>query len=193
MLLSHLRERLLEGAPTFPEHHRRASVAIVLRTTGREAEELLLMQRAEREGDRWSGQVSFPGGHVDAGDPSALAAAVRETREEIGVDLEASAEWIGCLPPRQALAAGAPLDLTIAPFVFSCPLARPAPELRLGPEAQRAFWLPLRPALAGELDAAFLYRSGDRSRELPCFDFEGQRIWGMTHRMIRELFELANA
>ena len=56
---------------------RRAAVAAVLRFD-RDAAELLLMRRAERDGDRWSGQVSMPGGREEAADADLVATAVRE-------------------------------------------------------------------------------------------------------------------
>ncbi len=58
----------------------------------REETNLLYIRRAER-GDPWSGQIAFPGGHVDVADASPLAAAYRETQEEIGI----TASGISCL------------------------------------------------------------------------------------------------
>ena len=47
-----------------------------------------ILQRVEREGDRWSGQVSFPGGREEDEDVDLLATAVREVREEVGITVD---------------------------------------------------------------------------------------------------------
>ena len=49
---------------SMPQDHGRAAVAITLRVH-HDRPELLLMRRAESEGDPWSGQVSLPGGHAE--------------------------------------------------------------------------------------------------------------------------------
>ena len=68
--------------------------------------EVLFIKRAARAGDRWTGQVAFPGGRRDTNDADDMAASVRETMEETGLDLER--EWcvpIGNLPQRVITAA----------------------------------------------------------------------------------------
>ena len=42
--------------------------------------EILLMRRAQREGDRWSGQIGLPGGHAEDFDEDLVATARRESR-----------------------------------------------------------------------------------------------------------------
>ena len=73
---------------------RQAAVAIILRERVREGvrsgtnvTDLLFIRRAEKNGDPWSGHMAFPGGHIESSDTSLLDAAIRETREEIGLDL----------------------------------------------------------------------------------------------------------
>ena len=63
-----------------------AAVALVL-LEGPEGLEILLIRRAERVDDPWSGQIAFPGGRYDVGDRDLETTAIRETREETGVDL----------------------------------------------------------------------------------------------------------
>ncbi|CAK9068574.1 Uncharacterized HTH-type transcriptional regulator Rv1395, partial [Durusdinium trenchii] len=67
----------------------RAAVAITHRASGAAdgQRELLFMQRAQRAGDPWSGDMSFPGGRMHADDPTPRFAAERETWEETGLDL----------------------------------------------------------------------------------------------------------
>ncbi|MHC5211709.1 MAG: NUDIX hydrolase [Planctomycetota bacterium] len=162
---------------------RRAAVAIVLRPAG-PAPELLLMTRVEHEHDPWSGQVSLPGGGHAPSDPDLLATAVRETREEVGLDLGCVGKPLGRLATIGAIARGGPLPMDITPFVF---LLEGRHELRIGVEARDAFWLPLERTLRGELDGRYPYRHGDVERQLPCWQYEGRVIWGLTYRMIADL------
>jgi NUDIX domain len=63
--------------------------------------EVLFIKRAGRVGDRWSGHTALPGGRRDPGDEDDRAAAVRETREEVGLDLTHSdCMYAGNLPER---------------------------------------------------------------------------------------------
>jgi 8-oxo-dGTP pyrophosphatase MutT (NUDIX family) len=62
-----------------------ASVAIMLMDD--DDPKTLLIRRAEKDEDPWSGQVAFPGGKRTEGDRSLRETAVREAWEEVGVDL----------------------------------------------------------------------------------------------------------
>ena len=166
---------------------RRAAVAAVLRD-GESGVEVLLIQRVRRESDRWSGQISFPGGMADARDVDLLDTAIRETQEEVGLVLDRSAS-IGRSDDQVGIAAGKALPMAITPYVFHVPGARPA--LALGPEAARAFWLPLAPALAGDLDGVHVWRKGLLHKEMPCWRYEEFVIWGLTHLMLRQLVDVA--
>jgi 8-oxo-dGTP pyrophosphatase MutT (NUDIX family) len=167
--------------------HRRSAVAVVMRR-GDPGLELLLMRRVEHPEDPWSGQVSLPGGHVDPGDASLLHAAVRETREEVGVDLEQHARLLCRLAPVPAVGRGKVLPMDVTPFAFE---TTAAVDPRPGPEAAEVFWLPLARAAAGELDASYPYRRGDETLELPCWRFEERVVWGLTYRMVCGLLEVA--
>jgi len=176
------------------EHHRaratppvwpRCAVAIILRQ--REQPEVLLMQRALRVGDRWSGHVSLPGGRREAHDVDLLATAMRETREEVGIDLSTAARPLGRLAPAWAMTRGLPLPMTITPFVFTvvAPVA-----IALGDEATAAFWLPIDAAAAGALDDVYVHRVGPLTWKLPCWRHEGRVVWGLTFAMLSRLLAL---
>jgi 8-oxo-dGTP pyrophosphatase MutT (NUDIX family) len=62
--------------------------------------EILFIKRAGRVSDRWSGHVAFPGGRRDPPDLDDCAAAIRETREEVGLDLTMNCIYAGNLPER---------------------------------------------------------------------------------------------
>lgn len=164
---------------------RRAAVAAALRQT-EDGLEVLLMRRAERAGDRWSGQISLPGGHVEPTDEGAVAAAIRETREEVGLDLARDADVLGELTPVQAMARGRRVDLWITPVVF---WYRGSGTLELGPEADDAFWLPLGAVRRGELDAEHRYEHEGVFYPLPSWRFGERVVWGLTHRILGEVLK----
>jgi 8-oxo-dGTP pyrophosphatase MutT (NUDIX family) len=144
---------------------------------------VLLMVRAERPGDRWSGQVSLPGGHAELVDEDLRATARRETLEEVGVVLT-ERDSVGQLPSVQARARGRRLPMLITPFTFAL---RERPQLALGPEAADAFWLPLERAREGEFDTEHRYREGELVHRLPGWRFGDRTIWGLTHGMLQQL------
>ncbi|MBD0320648.1 MAG: NUDIX domain-containing protein, partial [Gemmatimonadetes bacterium] len=71
-----------------------AAVALLLRPSG-DGPELLLIRRAEREGDPWSGHMALPGGRADPRDRDAAATAARETLEEVGIDVVRGGRFLG--------------------------------------------------------------------------------------------------
>ena len=69
---------------------KKAAVAVILRPAPGEtldSTEILFIKRAERDGDPWSGHMAFPGGHMEPDDSDLKESAIRETKEEIGLDL----------------------------------------------------------------------------------------------------------
>jgi 8-oxo-dGTP pyrophosphatase MutT (NUDIX family) len=158
-------------------------VAVVLAARASELD-VLLMTRVERAGDRWSGQVSLPGGHRGADDADLLATALRETREETGVDLRAAGRLLGSLPRVQARARGRTLELWITPFVF---LVTAAVPVRHGPEASEVFWLPLSRAARGAFDSGMPHPDDPLAAPLPCWRYDGRTIWGLTYGMLQSL------
>jgi 8-oxo-dGTP pyrophosphatase MutT (NUDIX family) len=181
-----LERRLLDHraqAGSEPPPPRRAAVAAVLRRAAR-LPEVLLMTRVEHELDPWSGHVSFPGGTRSVEDRDLLQTAVRETREEVGLDLSRSARLLCQLAPVPAIARGRRLSMDITPFVFR--LDR-SPRFSLNEEAHEVFWLPLEQVVSGALDGSYEWSDGRQVRRLACWRFEGRIIWGLTHRMIGDL------
>src|SRR5207249_10282608 len=76
-----------------------AAVMRLLREGG-QGLEVLLGERRKREGDPWSGQVGLPGGRHHEEDGTLLSTAIRETREEVVIDLNGCAEVLGHMAPR---------------------------------------------------------------------------------------------
>src|SRR4029077_12711926 len=98
-----------------------AAVAVILRD-GDEGLEALFIHRAVRAGDTWSGQIAFPGGRRDPGDADLMATAIRETGEEVGVDVSGAGRLrvLVELYPRTPVLP----PVVVRPFVFAL-TARP--------------------------------------------------------------------
>src|SRR3954451_14930310 len=114
-----------------------AAVCIV-HTRGPE-ESILLIRRAERESDSWSGQWSLPGGRRDEGDIDLLHTGLRELEEECGIRL--TRDHLDVALPHRLARRRVGAYLLVAPFVF-----RVDSELALilDPlEAAHAEWVPL--------------------------------------------------
>lgn len=177
-------------APVELEAGRGAAVAVVLRREPGGATSVLLIERTRREDDPWSGQMAFPGGRVDPTDSSPLDAALREAREEVGLDLGRQARLLGALDDTRAMARGQWLDLVIRPHVFEL-VDREAELLLRVEEVASALWAPVEAMASGELDGTFPWTlSGTGTVNLPCFHVAGRVVWGLTWRMLRSLFEL---
>jgi 8-oxo-dGTP pyrophosphatase MutT (NUDIX family) len=183
---------------------REAAVALILRelpvgacssaprSGQREAEgtELLLIRRAERMDDPWSGHMALPGGRRDPLDASLLDTARRETFEEVGLQLERDGTLIGRLPSLPAMAQGRTTGMTVAPLVFHL---TGTVELRVNHEVAEVLWVRLQDLRSGALDTVVEYPLGGAQRpalRLPAWAIEGRIVWGLTHRMISTLFDL---
>ena len=186
-------ERVLEAhtpvlaARAAGEHF--AAVATILRD-GPEGAEVLLIRRASRAGDPWSGHMAFPGGREDPADRDLLATALRETHEEVGLDLEKAARPLGRLDDVPAIARGRRVGMTIAPFVFALQHERP---LVTNEEVEEVLWAPLGPLVRGEADTHVGYDVQGQHLELPGYDVRGRVVWGLTYRMLESLFDVLAA
>jgi len=195
--LEHIERQLAARPPLSPPPDptaRQAAVAIILRSRpsrraeGTRVTDVLFIRRAEKEGDPWSGHMAFPGGHRDPGDASLLSAAIRETEEEIGVDLEQPATFIGSLEPHEVQPRMRPIGMHIAPFVFR--LSRDD-GYRLSHEVAEVVWTPLAPIMRADN-----HTQEDRIINGEPVAFGGYRIngghfvWGLTYRMLHGFFEV---
>jgi 8-oxo-dGTP pyrophosphatase MutT (NUDIX family) len=157
-----------------------AAVAVVLREGG-DGLETLFIHRAERAGDTWSGQIAFPGGRKESADADLRATAIRETREEIGVDL-ATAELLAVLDDMYPRTPVLP-PVVVRPFVFALPDRVPLPTLALSAEVQDAFWVSFRVLAAHHRGA---------SRAFPAYVVGQHTIWGMTERILTPLLTIVS-
>jgi 8-oxo-dGTP pyrophosphatase MutT (NUDIX family) len=160
-----------------------AAVAAIFRS-GPSGLEVLFIKRSERLGDPWSGHMAFPGGRRDPVDRDLLATALRETDEEIGLDLSRAGELVGVLEDQDATGRGTKAPLPTRPFVFEL---TSAPTLTLNPEVTEVIWAPVAPLVGGELSTTVHIDYKGQPYDLPGWNIEGRVVWGLTYRMTSTL------
>ncbi|HZT31041.1 MAG TPA: CoA pyrophosphatase [Bryobacteraceae bacterium] len=159
-----------------------AEAAVAIVRVRHHQESILLIRRAEREGDPWSGHWSFPGGRREPEDPDLLRTALRELQEECGISL-AEGQVETALPPRQARRKAPPF-LWVVPFVFRVDARQP---VTLDPaEAVEAVWVPL--VFLRDPARHVLSPVPGRPPEMlfPAIDLNGVPLWGFTYRLITD-------
>lgn len=176
--LNHVASRLDQHVPAVVEAPKQAAVAAVLTPQL----DVLFIRRAEHPQDPWSGHMAFPGGRKDPGDGSLLDTALRETREELAVDLSGA-----CLLGRLDDLATHRTGLMVRPFVF---VVDTPPLIQGNHEVAETLWAPIAPLMQGERDAEYPYEHEGRSMRFPAYDVDGRIVWGLTYRMLRSLFGL---
>jgi 8-oxo-dGTP pyrophosphatase MutT (NUDIX family) len=185
--LDSIAERLLVPRPSLLSRSsdtREAAVAAILRDHG-DGPEILLIRRADNPRDAWSGHMAFPGGRYEAGDPGLLETAVRETREELGLDLDRVGRPLGHLDEIEAIARGRRVGMVIRPYVFAL---EGAPPVSPNAEVAEVLWAPLRPMLEGTNVTTIPYKREGFDLVLPGFDVGGRVVWGLTYQMLQLLF-----
>jgi len=167
---------------------RRAAVALILRET-RQGGEVLLIERAHRVGDPWSGHMALPGGRMDtADDASASTAACRETREETGL-VVSRGDGIGRLSDRTTLDHRRRAPMIVSPFVYR--LAGDQP-IRCNHEIAATRWLPLARLDEPIHRTTTAWPMGRLSVPVPCYYCAPhQRLWGLTLLILDELLDVA--
>lgn len=161
-----------------------AAVSLLLRP-GLAAVEFLAIKRTEFEEDPWSGHMALPGGRRDPEDQSLWKTAVRETREEVKIDLAGVGRLLGQLDDVAPRSVRIPA-IAITPFVVA---VRPGVRAGTSREVERAVWLPLE-VLLEERHRGQLKLEIVPDRELPTIEYEGDVIWGLTLRILGQFEEI---
>ena len=180
--LDSLTQRLTGEEPARLVPKASAGVAVIFRGLG-DDEEVLLIRRAEREGDPWSGQVAFPGGMVNATDGSFEETARRETSEEVGIDLSSkSAAFLGYMRELKARTR----DVVVVPSVFKLAAST---TVILNREVASHEWVPVRSLARKEARSTYLLRRKGSEIAFPSLVQNGLVIWGLTERILSAIIQ----
>jgi len=155
-------------------------IPLVERTEGMT---VLLTQRASQLKNH-AGQISFPGGRIESRDSGPRAGALREAREEIGLD-ERFVTVVGYLPDHILIS-----GFRVTPVVA---FVRPGFELRLDArEVQDTFEVPLDYVFNRANHRARRRRFGYGDDEVELWDipYGSRNIWGATAGMLMSLYQL---
>ncbi|MBC8085685.1 MAG: CoA pyrophosphatase [Phycisphaerae bacterium] len=167
---------------------RLAAVMAVLRVVGDDASdvELLFIKRAVVARDPWSGHIAFPGGRHDAGDESLEHTAIRETREELAIDIGRYGRVLGRLDDLAPRSPHLP-PILVRPFVAV--IASSVPIVR-NHEVADAFWVPV--ALLTSVSAGVQHEItvDGVSSQFPAYGVGGHVVWGLTERIVTQLLPL---
>ena len=164
------------------EGARLAAIALVVRPA-RTGPELLMIKRAEVAGDPWSGHIACPGGRMDPGDADLAATAVRETREETGIDIARDGTLLGALDDLSPRTPRLP-PIIIRPFVG---VVGSGVEIRANREVAEAFWVPLsaiRERASWGLGTVIVRDTEEA--QVPTFRHGDHTVWGLTERALRD-------
>jgi 8-oxo-dGTP pyrophosphatase MutT (NUDIX family) len=185
-------QRLMQAAPLphpedlhispIPAGARVTEAAVMVPLVHRaEGLQVLLTQRTSHLSDH-AGQISFPGGRVEATDANREDTALRETEEEIGL-ARTRVEVLGRLPEYEI-----PSGFRITPIVG---WIEPPFELKLDPfEVSSVFEAPLAHFLEHSRYQRREYRFKGRHRHYLAIPYQGRYIWGATAGMLYSLGQM---
>jgi 8-oxo-dGTP pyrophosphatase MutT (NUDIX family) len=168
---------------------RRAAILLTLRLREDGEPEVLMIKRADAEGDPWSGHIALPGGRMEPGDDDLSVTALRETWEETGVDVARDGRLLGALDDLM------PRSPTLAPIVIRPYVALVRADVAIVPshEVAAAFWVPLsvlrEPTAWGT--GPVQIREGERL--VSVFRHGDYVVWGLTERVLRQFLAYVGA
>jgi 8-oxo-dGTP pyrophosphatase MutT (NUDIX family) len=186
--LTRLREKLArpEAVPLPARGAVKKAAAVMVPLLRRERGLHILYTRRSDRLSSHPGQVAFPGGRFDRRDPHLLAAALRETHEEVGIAPD-SIEVLGSFEGRETRAT----EIFVTPFVgiVHGPVAmRPDPK-----EVAEIFEVPLAALSDRRYRGEYKWSNNGSTSYHPAILYDGQIIWGLTYYLTLRFLEISGA
>lgn len=166
------------------QHERQVTAAVaVIIADSPEGPQGLLILRPQGATDPWSGQVALPGGRVEGEDKNFEATAIRETKEEVGVELTHSAflGYLGKYQPRTR-------SIWVVAAMFSLDAIPPVTPNR---EVASYKWVPFRQVMALENRTRHVLIRDGVPIVFPAFKFEDYLVWGLTEKILGTITDAA--
>ena len=184
-------ERAMQGrVPALAERDepfKEAAVALVLRHNAVADDlDLLLIRRAQRAGDPWSGQIGLPGGRFEPNDASLEETAVRETIEELGLDVRQHGVILGALDELRPRTPVLP-PIIVRPYVC---VVREVPTLVPSEEVAEYRWVRVGELFHPQARVNTTVRVRDYSMRVDAFQLGDFTVWGMTERILSTFAEI---
>jgi 8-oxo-dGTP pyrophosphatase MutT (NUDIX family) len=177
-------ERALAGRTPQPaerdEPFKEAAVALIIRPCANDDAELLFIRRSLRAGDPWSGQIGLPGGRFEPADASLEETALRETFEEVGLDLRAEGRVLGMLDEIRPRTPVLP-PIIVRPYVV---VVERTPDLVLSDEVAEVRWVRVSELFVPGARVSTTVSVRDLRMRVDAFQHGDFTIWGMTERIL---------
>jgi 8-oxo-dGTP pyrophosphatase MutT (NUDIX family) len=156
-----------------------ANAAVVLLLRKKEDNlQVLLVKRAEKSDDPWSGQTALPGGKRDPEDRNLIETVVRETLEETNINLLEDCRFLGATKPIKSIRRP---EMKILPFVV---LLEQEQTIKLNEELTEYLWTPLKELAKHKGTAKFSFG------KYPAYTIEKHVVWGLTYRILDKLLNI---
>jgi len=178
-LMARVAKNLVAGEPP-QKGVRFAAVSIIVRDEP--IPSVLLIKRAEHQGDPWSGQIAFPGGKMKPEDGTAKDTAVRETMEEVGIDLNKSAKFLGY----GGVATTHTGTMDVVPSVF---VLKEGVEVRPNEEVASFRWVRLEDLMTPTARSTHDVNHEGSTIGMPAFAVGDYVVWGLTYRIISSMLD----
>lgn len=164
-----------------------ASVMMILKESG-QGYSLLFIKRPESERDPFSGHMAFPGGRMESADNSKLETAIRETYEEVGIDINSSGRILGSLDDVN------PNNPRARNYIVTPYLSVLNEEVTIKPdsnEVERTLWVPMHHLVDDRnLEVRIRERDGREVKDY-AYQYEQYLIWGMTGRILHQFLSFS--
>ncbi len=160
------------------EVDRRAAILINIQEHNNELK-VLMVKRASEPNDPWSGQIAYPGGRMERSDNDTLDTAIRETFEEVGLNVTKK-EIIGKLSEVRTHVN----NIVVTPYVS---FKSETKKLELNSEVVNGLWVPIKTFNYKRFKKMKIFHDKDIVKTRTCYIFEEQIIWGLTRKISFEL------